>query len=135
TLFQGFFQSPAGLNDWNNPDGDRIPCSGDTWNRFKDTNCSGGVDFIDGDRADILGRTYSCGSNRLWTYWLFNYRGVGSVNGLGELIDYQLLGRLPVIVPTGLGLLNTCQWASGGAKTGACSGCESYCLAVVGSGD
>lgn len=134
TLFAPFFQNAATTNDWINPDNDKIPCSGDGWSQFKDTNCNSVVDFIGGDRSDQLSRAYQCGQT-WWGYWLVQYRSVGSVNGYTEFIDYQLLNRLPTTVPTEIGIINRCQWASGGAKTGPCAGCESHCLVPTGSGD
>lgn len=134
TLFAPYFQAIASNNDWINPDNDKVPCSGDAFNQFKDTNCNGSVDFVGGDRADTLGRSYVCGQN-WWGYWLVQYRSVGSVNGYNEFIENQLTGRLPNSVPSELGVINNCQWATTGSKTGPCAGCEDYFLSKAGSGD
>lgn len=69
TLFAPFFQNAATTNDWINPDNDKIPCSGDGWSQFKDTNCNSVVDFIGGDRSDQLSRAFQCGQT-WWGYWL-----------------------------------------------------------------
>lgn len=139
TLFVPFFQVSNSYNDYNNPNGNLIPCSSQGWGDFKDTNCDGNVDFVGGDRPDLLGRSFFCpgGANPIawWGYWLVQYRSVGSVNGYQEFIDYQLLGKLPNTIPTEEGLINGCRWALGGAKTGPCSGCDAICLAPVGAGD
>jgi len=134
TLFVPYFQAVASNNDWINPDNDKIPCSSDGFSQFKDSNCDGLVDFVGGDRADTLGRSYVCGQN-WWGYWLVQYRSVGSVNGYSEFIEWQTTGRLPNSVPSEEGLINNCRWAQGGAKTGPCSGCEEYFLTKEGSGD
>jgi len=139
TLFVPFFQSFNSYNDFNNPNGNLIPCSSLPWSDFKDTNCDSSIDFVGGDRPDLLGRSFFCpgAPNPIawWGYWLVQYRSVGSVNGYQEFIDYQLLGKLPNTIPTEEGLINGCRWALGGAKTGACAGCDAICLAPVGAGD
>ncbi len=139
TLFVPFFQSFNSYNDYNNPNGNLIPCNSQPWSDFKDTNCDASVDFVGGDRPDLLGRSFFCpgGANPVawWGYWLVQYRSVGSVNGYQEFIDYQLLGKLPNTIPTEEGLINGCRWALTGVKTGPCSGCDAVCLAPVGAGD
>lgn len=139
SLFVPFFQSFNSYNDYNNPNGNLIPCSSQSWADFKDTNCDSTIDFVGGDRPDLLGRSFFCpgGANPVawWGYWLVQYRSVGSVNGYQEFIDYQLLGKLPNTIPTEEGLINGCRWALTGAKTGPCAGCDAICLAPPGAGD
>jgi hypothetical protein len=108
TLFSNFFQSPAGTNDFIDVDGDGI----------FGFNPQGPI-FV-----DQLATGYTnCGGFTTW--WLVQYRGVGSVNGFGEFIDYQLLGTIPESVPGELGVINRVTFAQGGSPVGTgCNPCN-----------
>ena len=90
TLFADFFLAPGSTNDYSDWDED---------GNSKLTN--GSVDQL----ADwpMLG----CGVN---TFWLQQYRGVGSGNGLAELVDWELMGVLPDVNPTDDGYINHKIW-------------------------
>src|SRR5262249_21179545 len=66
---------------------------------------------------------FTCGS---WTgYWLIQYRGVGSGNGLDEFVDWNLIGRLPQLTPSGFGLINRTPWANvNGVPQHPCADCN-----------
>lgn len=95
TLFKDFFKSPASTNDWIDVDNDGIwGFDPDTW------------------LVDQLAPTFNCPNWSGW--WLVQYRGIGSGNGLAELVDYHLLGEISEDVPTGVGLINRVIWAEDG---------------------
>lgn len=101
TLFTDFFRSPNSTNDWIDVDHDGIwgfdPA---TW------------------QLDQLAPTFACN----WSgWWLVQFRGVGSGNGLSELVDYHLLGTIPTSIPAEVGLINRVQFALGGSIQG--TGC------------
>lgn len=116
TLFVDFFKVPASTND--------------------DLGCDGRIG-VDGD-LDCLGNGYygfdigrlNCGQNPVdqlapffdpgqdWRgWWLFQYRSVGSVEGLGEFITYQLCGTIPQAIPSEAGLINRFEFARQGNWT------------------
>jgi hypothetical protein len=99
TLFRPFFEAPASTNDHLDVDGDGF--SGYDPNTFP---------FV-----DQLAASFTPGPP-LNTFWCVQYRGVGSVNGLGELVWSQLCDLLSGSVPAELGLLNRFVWASGGVR-------------------
>jgi len=106
TLFRDFFQIPQVFNDFNNVDADTIPCSGDPFSTFSDTNC----DTIP-DQIDSLAPAFVNGSP--WNgCWFAQYRSVGSGNGLAEFVNFQLTGTLPDDPPSELGLANGFVWAN-----------------------
>jgi hypothetical protein len=99
TLFRPFFVSPATTNDAIDVDGDGFfGYDPNTW-----------------PYVDQLAATYGGGPG-LSTFWAVSYRSVGSINGLGEFVDYQLCGRFSGTVPPEDGLLNRFLWASQGVK-------------------
>jgi hypothetical protein len=92
TLFLAFFQAPASTNDWIDPD-----CDGT-------------------DPIDQLAPEYTCASygSDPSHWWLVQYRGVGSGNGLAEFVNYQCSGRVPVAHPADVGVINRVPWYVGG---------------------
>ena len=99
TLFEPFFTAPATTNDAIDVDMDGFF----GWN--PDT-----FPFVDQLASNYDG---GCG---LGTFWAVSYRSVGSINGLGEFIDYQLCGQFATSVPPESGLLNRFEWAAEGVK-------------------
>ncbi|MCC7203730.1 MAG: hypothetical protein IT441_01510 [Phycisphaeraceae bacterium] len=104
TLFYNFFTAPASTNDWADVDGDGVfgfdPMFGTT-----DQLATTPTINNPGNPA-----TYSVtfGSP---SYWMVNYRGVGSGNGLKEMVNDQLAringsSNIPTSVPAEGGLFN-----------------------------
>jgi len=96
TLFTDFFSTPNSTNDYIDVDDD-------------------GVFGFDPDTflVDQLAPTYTCPD---WLgYWMVQYRGVGSGNGLAELVDYHLLDEISEDIPSGVGYINRVKFADGGA--------------------
>ncbi len=92
TLFRDFFAGKASTNDWNDFDND-------------------GVKY---PNVDQLAADYTPGQGSLNTWWLVQYRSVGSLNGLDEFVDWQLCRELPVSIPSEVGFLNRYTWANVG---------------------
>ncbi|MCA9256115.1 MAG: hypothetical protein KDA33_10785 [Phycisphaerales bacterium] len=128
TLFADFFGLRATTNDFNNVDGDTVPCDGTDFKEFKDTNCD---TFADG--VDQLAPDYFCGLN--WHgCWLAQYRSVGSGNGLAEFVNYQLTGRIPNDIPAEAGILNRARWAEDGVNIDIAS-CAADCFPETDTAD
>jgi len=53
------------------------------------------------------------------TYWMFQYRSVGSVNGFNEFVENQTCHAIPLSVPAEAGIFNQFEYATGGLRTGA----------------
>jgi hypothetical protein len=125
TLFVDFFEQPAITNDFNNPDHDEVnlsspPCPAPdpvSFKGFLDTDCNGV-----GNRVDQLAPSYVCGLP-FEGHWIVNYRAVGSVEGFGEFVDYQLLSTIPTNVPSERGLLNRQRYANLGAQVAPLNAC------------
>jgi len=118
TLFRDFFSSPASTNDFVDVDADGLA----------------GFDPDTPPFVDQLAPLYGCPDWIGW--WLVQYRGVGSVNGLGEFVDFQLLGIIPESVPSEKGYINRIEFASGGQPTGTgCPPCNAsntpYCPSSI----
>jgi hypothetical protein len=113
TLFQSFFTSGASTVDHIDVDGD-------------------GFAGFDPDTAPFvqqLAPSFSCTLN---TFWLVQYRGVGSGNGLAEFVDFQLgvdtdagvdpdpglAPGLPATYSSDFSIINRGEYASGGTPTG-----------------
>ena len=102
TLFEAFFKSPASTNDYIDADGDGIK----------------GFSVSDPLTPDKLATQWTGSLDSLTTYWLVQYRGVGSGNGLADLVNFY--GTTPVPTdanftkPSGTGTLNTRPWCVGG---------------------
>ncbi|MBK9118514.1 MAG: hypothetical protein IPM18_02780 [Phycisphaerales bacterium] len=99
TLFRPFFFSPATTND-------AIDVDGDGFFGFN----PGQPPFV-----DQLAAEYG-GAASLGTFWAVSYRSVGSINGFGEFVDWQLCGTHAGAVPPEDGFLNRFRWASQGIK-------------------
>ena len=106
TLFRDFFFSPASTNDY-------IDANGDGFFGFDQST----PPFV-----DQLAPLYGYPSWNGW--WLVQYRGVGSVNGLGEFIDFQLQGLIPDYLPNDDGIINHTLFAADGAPSGSYPACN-----------
>jgi hypothetical protein len=92
TLFADFFKSPQSTADWIDVDGN-------------------GVSGFDGVDIQQLADDYpGTGSS----YWGVHYRGVGSGNGLKELVNYGVDGTLPGDPASDLGIFNRFEFSSAG---------------------
>ncbi|MGQ9651909.1 MAG: hypothetical protein ACUVXJ_17530, partial [Phycisphaerae bacterium] len=80
TLFRDFFKFPASTNDYIDADGDGSAGKFGSW------------------PPDQLAVTFAPGSP-LTTYWIVQYRGVGSVNGLSEFLASQGCGTVATRIP------------------------------------
>lgn len=92
TLFQSFFQVGASTIDAIDVDND------------------GDFGFL-GVFSDQLATTWSCGS--ITTHWVVQYRAIGSGNGLGEFVDFQLLGTVPDSISSDDSLINRVVYGAG----------------------
>ena len=108
TLFVDFFTAPASTNDWNDVDGDG----------------KAGF-FATFPFTDNLAATFTP-SQDLDTWWAFQYRSVGSVNGFNQFVENQTCGAIPLGVPSEKGIFNgflyadngTLQWPGGHNASG-----------------
>lgn len=88
TLFRAFFQNASSTNDWIDVDGNG--CKG-----FGEAGCSPLL-----VQQLALAGTASVPPDPNSTWWAVQYRGVGSVNGFTEFVNYQVCGDLPEVPPT-----------------------------------
>lgn len=95
TLFEDFFGKPASTNDYIDPEPDSQAGKYSSW------------------PPDQLATTYAPGLN---TFWLVNYRGQGSINGLAEFFDYQACGVVATSAPK-TGWINRVQYSTSGNGT------------------
>jgi hypothetical protein len=104
TLFENFFKDEASTHDWIDVDNDGY------WG-FQVTN-----PFLTDQLAMDPWSTSDPNA-----FWVVQYRGVGSGNGLAELVDWHLLGTLSSRVPDP-GVINRCVFADAGDPNtfGAC---------------
>src|SRR5438105_1209829 len=88
TLFSQFFSFPGSTNDFINANGNMVSrtCGDIPRARFYDSDCDGFSDSVEQLARPSLGSACPPYS----TYWLINQRGVGSGNGLGEFVTFQL---------------------------------------------
>ncbi len=94
TLFLAFFEAPAATND------------------YLDVNCNGLPDPNDPISFEQLAPEFN-GAN--WSgWWLFQYRGVGSGNGLAEFVTSQCDGLVPIEPPSDKGIINRFAYSVGG---------------------
>lgn len=98
TLMRPFFEVPASTNDHIDADGD---------------GCVGGS-IPPCPLVDQLAPTF-IPATPLTTWWLVQYRGVGSVNGFEEFVKYQTCGTIPTSVPGEMGLFNRFRYAQTGS--------------------
>lgn len=96
TLFVDFFRAPASTNDFIDVDMDGLQGN------------LPGFPFV-----DQLGTPFVPGLN-LNTYWQFQYRSVGSVNGFNEFVASQTCNTIPTTVPGEAGVFNGFEYATGG---------------------
>jgi len=101
TLFVDFFRAPASTNDWIDVDNDGL--SGYFFP-------NGPFPFID-QLAEGFTPTQP-----LTSWWMFQYRSVGSVNGFNEFVQNQLCGTIPTSIPAEGGIFNRFEYATGGVS-------------------
>ena len=89
SLFVDFFKEPSHTNDWINPNPDYNPLWG------YDPN---GPPFV-----DTLAAGFSPGS-LLSTWFMFQYRSVGSTNGFNEFVANQTCGSFDLAPPSEAGI-------------------------------
>ena len=94
SLFADFFSRPASTNDWIDVDGDGFAGQLPTF-----------------PFTDQLVGMYP--QTQPW-WWMFQYRSVGSVNGLNEFVENQTIGAIPVLPPTERGLIQHYEYCSEG---------------------
>ncbi|HEY4330057.1 MAG TPA: dockerin type I repeat-containing protein [Phycisphaerae bacterium] len=105
TAFASFFQAPGSTNDW-------IDVNNDGILGFNPLGSSGGlIPFVEQIAPAVtLSANNSVASYAVFSnlsgaanaaYMSVQYRGVGSVNGLVELVNYALNGALPGATPPG----------------------------------
>ncbi len=116
TLFVDFFKVPASTNDdygcdgHDGVDGDE-DCNGNPYWGFDLSRSNCGQSPV-----DQLAPFFDPGQN--WRgHWLFQYRSVGSVEGFGEFISFQLCGKIPQAIPAEAGLINRFEFARQGNWT------------------
>jgi hypothetical protein len=97
TLFVDFFRFPASTNDWNDVDNDGFA----------------GFDPLGPPFTDNLSQRFIPG-NQNESWWTFQYRSVGSVNGYNEFVLNQLCDTIPTSVPAEAGIFNQFEYATGG---------------------
>ena len=102
TLFVDFFRQFASMNDFVDIDQDGIQGN-----------------LLVAPFADRLATSYlGNGAPAIFdTYWSFQYRSVGSVNGFNEFVANQTCDVIPTSVPSEFGLYNFFQYAAGGLVT------------------
>jgi len=100
TLFVDFFRTPSSTNDWVDVDGDGFA----------------GFDAFTPPFVDQLAAPYTPGQN-LTSWWGFQYRSVGSVNGFNEFVDSQTCHVIPTGVPSEAGIFNGFEYAANGVIT------------------
>ncbi|MGB0715856.1 MAG: hypothetical protein ACPGXK_08255 [Phycisphaerae bacterium] len=89
TLFVDFFFSPTGTNDFVDVDGDLFA----------------GFDPDTFPFVDQLAAQYTPNAS-LSTWWLFNYRSVGSVRGFNQFVESSTCGIVPISVTSEAGIFN-----------------------------
>jgi len=84
---------------------------------------SHGLDGLAGNFAtfpfvDNLGTLWPINGS-INTYWMFQYRSVGSVNGFNEFVENQTCHAIPLSVPAEAGIFNQFEYATGGTTNWA----------------
>lgn len=100
TLFVDFFTTPSSTLDWNDVDGDGFA----------------GYDPFTFPLVDQLASQFTPGSD-LTTWWMFQYRSVGSVQGFNEFVGNQTCFAIPKTIPSETGVFNGLQYANAGVVT------------------
>lgn len=133
TLLRNFFDTfPGSTNDWVNADLDcdmQLAC-GVAPDAPGDDGCAvgpncpwRGFDAARGiDAVDQLATTY--GGGTITTNWLQHYRGVGSIEGYQEFIDWQICGTIPNVIASEAGVVNRATYANLGLPAGALGTCD-----------
>ena len=136
TLFANFFTKEASTNDFINVDNDtkfvdptclflnpqdciEVPNAG-----FDPCPCfqSGWTVYVD-QLAPSFNPPNTCLLPYPPTWWVVNYRGVGSGNGLADLRDFALKGTIPQTPPADFGYINRVKYAELGQIIGI-GGCS-----------
>jgi hypothetical protein len=140
TLFANFFSKEASTNDFINVDNDQA-WADTTYCDYADCHwvpfagfLSCPCDYI--SYVDQLAASFDPpGSCNLpaSAWWLVNYRGVGSGNGLAELRSWVLSGAIPQVPPSDYGYLNRAKYSELGACLGVagCSGLAPNCTPLA----
>lgn len=118
TLFVDFFTRPGFTTDFIDVDGDGVygPI---------DINMDGVPDFADQLSNSSENSWNNVGDDQFTqTWWLFQYRSVGSVRGFDEFLGWQACQDLPEDIPSELGVLNRQVWAETGELVGTFDRCE-----------
>lgn len=95
SLFVDFFRQPSSTNDWIDVD----------------DNGFAGFDPYTFPFVQPLAINWYPESG-LDTWWMFNYRSVGSVRGFNEFVDSQTCDAIPIRVPSEAGLFNGYEYAT-----------------------
>jgi hypothetical protein len=90
SLFWDFFTKPASTNDFIDVDGNTVSGFNGGFPQNLAPSASGYNPIVDAPN----------------TVWYFNYRGVGSGNGLAEFVNHQLDGTIPTSITTEGGVYN-----------------------------
>jgi len=99
TLFQPFFLQPTAYNDW------------------IDANHNGlAGNFATFPFVDNLATVWPP-NGTISTWWMFQYRSIGSVNGFNEFVESQTCNAIPNTVPS-VGVFNQFQYANNGLQWG-----------------
>ncbi len=101
TLFVDFFRQDSSTNDWIDVDGDGF---------FGFVNPDPTFQFVD----QLATQFSPAAGGNIDTWWAFNYRSVGSVNGFIEFVQYQLCGDIPQGPPSEAGIYNRYNYAADG---------------------
>src|SRR5262245_4761867 len=99
TLFQPFFLQPTAYNDWIDADHDGKAGNFSTF------------PFVD-NLATVWPPNGSIN-----TWWMFQYRSIGSVNGFNEFVESQTCNAIPNEVPS-VGVFNQFLYANNGLQWG-----------------
>ena len=95
TLFRDFFKAPASTNDWIDADNDGFFGFNASTPPYVDQLAVGWAD-------------------PMTTWWLVQYRAVGSGNGLSELVDFALCGTIPMTAVPDQSTINRYVWGPPG---------------------
>jgi len=122
TAFKGFFQSPGSTNDYIDVNGDGIFDFNGTTGGSGPTDpplvqqLAPNVTITNGSVASYLTGANINGASNV-ALWSVQYRGVGSVNGLNELVNYALNGAIPNTQNADPGYLNRTQVSAAGTSS------------------
>lgn len=128
TLFSNFAQILGANNDFINVDGDLNLRTGFPLSVPAQQSDYGDCSFPATFESNA--RTYLCPPNPpvWWDQWIVQYRSVGSLNGVNEFIDYQLLGTIPFAPLTERGVLNGRLFSEDNTLVDLGTICPTQCL-------